>query len=290
MFSKWTRLLRATARALQFIALCRRKGDDPTPAGPETVAAARRKRTRANCEQDGAWNERDTRARQSVKPAAAPKNQRKFVVLNAHYLGRGRVAMVLDGKHPYTKLYISHVHEKLHYGDTEIVVNELRQRVHITKIRTPLKEAIALCAICRIKKAKPAAPATGDLPAARLAHHARPFTYTGLDYFGPLEVTVGRHREKRHVALFTCMTSRAVHLEVAVSLSTDSAINALRRFIALRGCPTELWSDNATAFKSSDRELTEALQEAAAARRITEALQEAAAVRRISWRFPCSRC
>ncbi|CAG9119599.1 unnamed protein product [Plutella xylostella] len=127
-----------------------------------------------------------------------------------------------------------------------------------------------------MKKAKPSSPATGDLPGARLAHHVRPFTYTGLDYFGPLEVTVGRHREKRYVALYTCMTTRAVHLEVAASLSADSTIATLRRLIARRGCPTELWSDNATGFKAADKELTEAA---------TEALQEEAARRHIMWRF-----
>ncbi|KAJ0177241.1 hypothetical protein K1T71_001416 [Dendrolimus kikuchii] len=131
------------------------------------------------------------------------------------------------------------------------------------------------CLQCRLRRAQPASPSTGSLPAARLAHHSRPFTFTGVDYFGPLEVTVGRHREKRYVALFTCMTSRALHLEVVASLSADSAINALRRFIARRGVPTELWSDNATCFRSADRELAEA----------GRAVEEEASRRQIAWRF-----
>lgn len=162
-------------------------------------------------------------------------------IAEAHNLSTDTVSpFILENKHPYTRLYVAHTHEQLHHGGTDVVVNELRQRVHINKIRPAVKETIARCKACEIEKARPAAPATGNLPAARLAHHARPFTYTGLDYFGPLEVTVGRHREKRHVALFTCLTSRAVHLEVAASLSTDSAIYALHRFIAQLGCPAEL--------------------------------------------------
>lgn len=150
-------------------------------------------------------------------------------IAEAHNLSTDTVStFILENKHSYTRLYVVHTHEQLHHGGTEVVVNELRQRVHINKIRPAVKETIARCKACEIEKARPAAPATGD------------FTYTGLDYFGPLEVTVGRHREKRHVALFTCLTSRAVHLEVAASLSTDSAIYALRRFIAQRGCPAEL--------------------------------------------------
>jgi hypothetical protein len=183
---------------------------------------------------------------------------------------------ILDGRHPYTKLYVQHVHEKLHHGGTELVVNELRQRLWINRIRPTVKEAIKSCPICRLRRAKPTSPPTGDLPAARLAHHARPFTFTGVDYFGPVEVTVGRHREKRYVALFTCMTMRAVHLEVAASLSADSAVAALRRFIARRGCPTEIWSDNATCFKAADKELREAA---------LEAMEHDATNRHIQWRF-----
>ncbi|XP_045541451.1 uncharacterized protein LOC106711682 [Papilio machaon] len=186
---------------------------------------------------------------------------------------------ILDGKHPYTRLYIAHVHEQLHHGGVEMVVNELRQRLFILKIRPSVKTVIKSCMQCRIRKAKPASPYTGDLPAARVAHHARPFTFTGLDYFGPIEVTVARHREKRYGALFTCLmclTSRAIHIEVVSSLSADAAISALRRFLARRGFPKEIWSDNATCFKAANKELAEAAQ---------EALENEVNCRRITWKY-----
>ncbi|XP_045494845.1 uncharacterized protein LOC123693694 [Colias croceus] len=328
-FSTWTRLVRTTARVLQFIELCRRP--------KQLVNATRRKRTRKNEEKDVTWKRNTKKNKEKI--VSRPNNEeRKYIILSARHLRaaenvlvklaqqatygkeiailqrgdpltekcqgplaglsvalneegilklRGRVneasaieaeaanPTVLDGKHKYTQLYIQHVHEKLHHGGVEIVVNELRQRLWITRIRPATKEVLKSCPRCRLLRAKPARPSTGDLPAARLAHHARPFTFTGLDYFGPQEVTVGRHREKRYVALFTCLTSRAVHLEVVASLSTDSAINALRRFIARRGCPAEIWSDNATCFRAANRELTDAWA----------ALEEEAAARRISWRF-----
>lgn len=110
----------------------------------------------------------------------------------------------------------------------------------------------------------------------RLAHHKRPFTYTGVDYFGPVTVTVGRTNQKRYVAIFTCLTTRAIHLEIAASLSTDSAIMALRRMIARRGCPTEIWSDNGTNLKGADKELRQSIDRATA---------EEAAKKTISWRF-----
>lgn len=139
-----------------------------------------------------------------------------------------------------------------------------------------MRSEVKQCLACRIRKATPAQPSTGNHPHTRLAHHQRPFTYTGLDYFGPLMVTVGRTKQKRYGVLFTCLTTRAVHLEVAGSLSTDSAIMALRRFIARRNCPSELHSDNGTNLRGADVELKKAA---------LAAMEEEASVRFIQWRY-----
>ncbi|GBP81324.1 hypothetical protein EVAR_53718_1 [Eumeta japonica] len=123
---------------------------------------------------------------------------------------------VIDGRHSYVRLYVQAVHERL--------------------IRTVVKS----CLRCRIRRATPRELPTGNLPAARLAHHQRPFTYVSLDYFGPYNATIGRQHQKCYVALFTCLTSRAVHLEVACGFSADSAILAIRRMMARRGAPVEI--------------------------------------------------
>ena len=70
-----------------------------------------------------------------------------------------------------------------------------------------------------------------DLPEDRLTP-APPFTYVGVDYFGPYVTKEGRKERKRYGALFTCLVSRAVHIEVAHTLDTDSFLHALHRFIA----------------------------------------------------------
>ena len=62
------------------------------------------------------------------------------------------------------------------------------------------------------------------------------------------------------MGLYLYMSTRAVHIEVAPRLSTDSFINALRKFIRRRGKPFELYSDNGTNFVGAERELREALQ------------------------------
>ena len=97
-----------------------------------------------------------------------------------------------------------------------------------------------------------------DLPKERLSFNEQPFTHTGIDYFGPINVKLTRKTRsnqathKRYGALFTCLTTRAVHLELASDLSTDIFILALRRFIAGRGKPKEILSDNGANFIGAD--------------------------------------
>ena len=75
------------------------------------------------------------------------------------------------------------------------------------------------------------------LPQDRVTPNEPLLTHVGVDFFGPIELKQDRSRVKRYGCLFTCLTIRGIHIEVAHSLNTDSMINALRRFINLRGHP-----------------------------------------------------
>lgn len=86
----------------------------------------------------------------------------------------------------------------------------------------------------------------GDLPLERLEPDLPPFTTVGVDYLGPFETKRGRTTLKRYGVLFTCMSSRAVHIEVANSLDTNSCLNSLRRFTCRRGQVKHIRSDNGT--------------------------------------------
>ena len=94
-----------------------------------------------------------------------------------------------------------------------------------------------------------------DLPRERLDEHVLPFTHTGVDYLGPFGVKFLRRTMKRWCCLFTCLTSRAVHIEVAQSLDTESCLAAVTRFIARRGYPNTIISDNETNFVGAAIEL-----------------------------------
>ncbi|XP_044182389.1 uncharacterized protein LOC122963130 [Acropora millepora] len=87
------------------------------------------------------------------------------------------------------------------------------------------------------------------------------FTYCAVDYFGPFIIKDGRKELKRYGVLFTCMASRAAHIETANSLKTDAFINALRRFICCRGSFRQLRSDQGANFEGASTELAQALAE-----------------------------
>ena len=95
-----------------------------------------------------------------------------------------------------------------------------------------------------------------DLPADRVTPGEPPFTNTGIDFFGPFFVKRGRGQEKRYGVVFTCLVSRAVHIEVADSLSTDSFLCSLRRFLARRGNVKRIRTDRGTNFIGSEQELS----------------------------------
>ena len=88
-----------------------------------------------------------------------------------------------------------------------------------------------------------------DLPEFRLPRkNHQVFQNTGLDFAGPFPVKEHGRNRPRYKLLFTCLVVRAVHLEVAVDLTTDSTINCIRRFISRRGKPKKFFSDCGKSF------------------------------------------
>ncbi|XP_070067139.1 uncharacterized protein [Drosophila virilis] len=143
--------------------------------------------------------------------------------------------IILPRRHQLTYLLVEFYHRRYHHLHNEIVVNELRQRYWVCGLRALVREVFNTCPAYRIRRARPKPPGMGDLPIERLSPYTPPFTYTGVDYFSPYDIVVGRRREKRWGVLFTCLTVRAVHLDIATSLSTDSYLCVLKSFVAGRG-------------------------------------------------------
>lgn len=97
----------------------------------------------------------------------------------------------------------------------------------------------------------------GELPKQRVTP-SPPFSVTGVDYAGPMLVKQGSYRPKvvkSYIAVFVCMSTKAVHLELVSDLTTDAFIAALQRFVSRRGIVLEMHSDNATNFHGAQHEL-----------------------------------
>ena len=109
---------------------------------------------------------------------------------------------------------------------------------------------IRKCSLCRRFKFTHEfkLPPMPPWPAERVSRSA-PFQYVGLDYFGPMKVKVGEDTQKMWACIFTCLSTRAIHLEPVMDCSASEFFHCLKRFIARRGCPQQVISDNAAQFQ-----------------------------------------
>jgi hypothetical protein len=272
-FSSWSKLIRTTAWCERFIRNCRVEPEDrrKTELTVEEIEQAEQKWWK-KVQAESFGNER--RSSKSGEKHSyrldklSPYRDDDGVLRIAGRIERAddvavctRNPVILDGKHRYVELMIQHFHRKLNHQGVETVICKLRERFWIIKCRAAVKRQFANCLRCKKQKAKPAQPQMGQLPAERFAYHQKPFTNTGVDFFGPFFVTVGRRSEKRYGVLFTCLSIRAVHLEIAHDLSTNSCIMAIRRMVSRRGAVRKMFSDNGTNLRGADRELREAVQQ-----------------------------
>ncbi|XP_068738205.1 uncharacterized protein, partial [Montipora capricornis] len=169
--------------------------------------------------------------------------------------------IILPKRHHVAKLIIEYFHRASAHSGIEYTLSLIRQRYWILGARSNVRNIIKTCFSCRRRQAPVMQQKMANLPQDRVTPSKPPFTYVGVDLFGPFTVRRGRTTAKRYGALFTCLTIRAVHIEIVHSMDTESFINALRRFIARRGRPEEIRSDNGGNFVKGEKELRKALQE-----------------------------
>ena len=169
--------------------------------------------------------------------------------------------LILPKRGHVTDLVIRHHHAKSHHQGRGITHASIRSSgVWIISGNSAVGHHISKCVKCRRYRGAPQAQKMADLPADRVEENP-PFTYSAVDYFGPFYIKEGRRELKRYGVLFTCMSSRAVHLETAASLTADSFLSAYRRFIGRRGPVRQLRSDQGTNFVGASNELKAALSE-----------------------------
>ena len=194
--------------------------------------------------------------------------------------------VIISSNHPLASLLISYIHVNNFHSGRDLTLNLLRESYWIINAKSLIRKVLNDCMYCKRLRIHPNSPFMSDLPPERLSSFLPPFYFTGVDYFGPLTIKLNRKTRgtsgtaKRYGALFTCMTTRAVHLELAGDLSTDSFILALRRFKARRGYPKHIRSDNGSNFIGAEREMKDALSKLDQKKIINELNEN-----RIEWTF-----
>ncbi|XP_053389144.1 uncharacterized protein LOC128552150 [Mercenaria mercenaria] len=163
--------------------------------------------------------------------------------------------LILPSKHHVTTLIVRHYHNINNHVGTQQVLAATREKYWIIHGSSSVKKTIGNCFICRRQHSPLLTQQIAPLVSEQTTPDKPPFTYIGVDNFGPLLVKSGRSHSKRYGCLFTCLATRAVHIEIAYSLTTDSFIAAFQRFTSRRGTPEKVFSDNGSNLVSIDREL-----------------------------------
>lgn len=147
-----------------------------------------------------------------------------------------------------------HEHQRLCHAGPHLLLANLRQKYWPLGGRRGVKKVIRGCFVCFRFRAKRHQQLMADLPPSRVVL-SRPFQKTGVDLAGPITVRQSRIRKsletKAYIALFVCMASKAVHLELLSSLTTENFLLAFKRFFSRRGLPSQMFSDNATNFHAT---------------------------------------
>lgn len=195
--------------------------------------------------------------------------------------------IVLPAKHYITGLIMRDMHTKTHHCPAEQLLSLVRQRYWPISGRREARKVRKNCIDCF--KYRPMVPDVkmGDLPRQRVSGFVRAFVNTGVDYAGPLQVRESRRRGRIHiskgyVAIFTCLCTKAVHLELVSDMTTEAFLAALSRFTARRGLCTNLFSDNGTNFVGAARELKEIY---ALFEKEQQEIKSSLACQRITWNF-----
>ena len=172
---------------------------------------------------------------------------------------------LLPKNHHVSRLVIDHFHRQIHHQGRQLTGGAVRQAGYwITGAHSAVATVIRNCAVCKKLRGAPLEQRMANLPVDRTQVCA-PFTLVGFDVFGPWTVCTRKTRggaanSKRWGLVFTCLNSRAIHIEVLESMDASAFICVLRRFFALRGHATLLRCDRGTNFICAKTELKEALR------------------------------
>ena len=191
--------------------------------------------------------------------------------------------ILIPKSHPITSLIARQAHERVLHNGVKETLAEIRSKFWIPSGRSFTRKIVHKCVTCKRFEGLPyQAPPPPPLPKCRVKE-APAFSYTGVDFAGPLliRVTLSSHSTKVWIALFTCYVTRAVHLDAVPDQSTPTFIRCMKRFVARRGLPKRFISDNGKTFKAAARYLDSVFKD--------ETVQEHLTGLGVTWQFNVER-
>ncbi|XP_055910658.1 uncharacterized protein LOC129945022 [Eupeodes corollae] len=205
---------------------------------------------------------------------------------NANLSYNEKYPIILPYSCPLSKLLVGFFHKISLHGGNQQVMYLMRKSFWIPKLKNLIKSFTNSCIVCVLHKKELQTQIMGTLPPESV-NYSFPFTHVGLDFAGPFELKVQKGRfyqaVKGYACLFICLCTKAVHLEAVGSLSTESFLAALDRFVGRRGVPQQLFSDNGTNFVAANKILKKELKKA-----VSEATLEAEKLylpKNLKWNF-----
>ncbi|XP_011860104.1 PREDICTED: uncharacterized protein LOC105557467 [Vollenhovia emeryi] len=192
--------------------------------------------------------------------------------------------LILPSHNRFTQLVIEHEHARLLHAGPQATLGALRLQYWILGARGIIRAIVHKCVPCFKAGPRASQQVMGNLPSFRVKP-SRPFDNLGVDYCGPIFVREGNRRNARRskawIAIFVCLVTKAVHIELVTNLSTEGLLNALKRFIGRRGKPSNMFSDNGTNFVGANCELEELFNREEFRHSIVNKMAEEA----IAWHF-----
>jgi len=296
-YSTWERLTRGVAwiRRVMQVLKDRTRGrttSTPTELSVSDLEEAERCIVLYTQETSFPHEMKDLRAGKEVR-LSSPLARLDPVVQDGVLRARGRLKhsslshaskcpVILPKKGRAVDLLIQDYHRRAGHEGRQHVMADVSKSYWILGANSAVRRVLSRCVSCRRRQRPPEAQKMADLPEDRVQDGEKPFTKTGVDFFGPFHAKRGRSHVKKYGVIFTCLVVRAVHIEVADSLSTDSFVCALRRFVARRGGVRVLRSDNGTNFVGADRELRDEVNKL---HEQNDRIHRAALAMKIDWKF-----
>jgi len=290
-YSSHSRLLAVTAYISRFISNCRKQPLDRLsgPLTPEELLTAEMKWVK-QCQRDVYSTALlDLTSNSSSKKRATIIRQLNLFldndglirckgrIHNAPLSADAKFPLLLPPKHKFTSLLILKVHIQLFHAGTNATLTLIRQRYWIPTGRQRVKSLLHHCTTCRRHTGKPyPIPDPPPLPAIR-TRDCQPFTITGIDFTGAMYVRQADSEQKVYICLFTCATTRAIHLEIVTDLSVETFLLAFRRFASRRSLPQVIVSDNASTYTAAADELQQLIH--------SDHLTEMLGRRGVQWKF-----